>query len=163
MTYTSLPEPDKERVDSPLFDDLKGDWTATCQAQWQDYTGTYDQKVSFKVTLAGGPEQGPSSVSAMDSKDYDALFSYFKESAMKNGQDEATAEAYAKTKVAELFDEYKSEATRYAGKYRGQNRLVGLRFDAICICRNRLPSDADRRYGAASSGGRGGESGSFGR
>lgn len=127
---TSLPEPDKERVDSPLFDDLKGDWTATCQAQWQDYTGTYDQKVSFKVTLAGGPEQGPSSVSAMDSKDYDALFSYFKESAMKNGQDEATAEAYAKTKVAELFDEYKSEATRYAGKYRGQNRLVGLRFDA---------------------------------
>jgi len=29
---TSLPEPDKERVDSPLFDDLKGDWTATCQA-----------------------------------------------------------------------------------------------------------------------------------
>ena len=49
---------------------------------------------------------------------------------MKNGQDEATAEAYAKTKVAELFDEYKSEATRYAGKYRGQNRLVGLRFDA---------------------------------
>ena len=33
---TSLPEPDKERVDSPLFDDLKGDWTATCQAQWQD-------------------------------------------------------------------------------------------------------------------------------
>ena len=47
---------------------------------------------------------------------------------MKNGQDEATAEAYAKTKVAELFDEYKSEATRYAGKYRGQNRLVGLRI-----------------------------------
>ena len=47
----------------------------------------------------------------------------------------------------------------------GAINMLGLamRLDSICICRNRLPSDADRRYGAASSGGRGGESGSFGR
>lgn len=127
---SSLPEPDKARVESPLFEELKGDWTARCNAQWSDYTGDYNKEIKFKVTIAGEPEQGPSSINDMNKDDYNELFEYFKNSAMKNGQSEADAEAYAKTKVAELFDEYKSEAVRYAGKYRGQNRLVGLGFDA---------------------------------
>lgn len=126
-TSSSLPEQDKARVESSLFDDLKGDWTATYHAKWSDYTGEYDKDVSFKVTLAGEPAQGPSSFNS--GKDYDALFDYFKESAIKTGQNESDAAAYARTKVAELFEDYKSEATRYAGKYRGQNRLVGLGFD----------------------------------
>lgn len=145
---TSLAEKNKERVESSLFNDLKGDWTATCQAQWQDYAGDYDQKISFKITLDGKPEQGPSSVSAMAPEDYNALFDYFKNSAMNNGQTETEATAYAKTKVSELFDEYKSEAVRYADKYRGQNRLVGLGFDAAHEYKNSWDLFCDLDYSA---------------
>ena len=42
-------------------------------------------------------------------------------------------------------------------------RAFAGRLDSICICRNRLPFDAGRGYGAASSGRRRGESVSFGR
>ncbi len=122
-TSKSLAEPDKERVESPLFENLKGDWTATC-------TLSNNKPVSFKVTIDDKPEQGPASVNAMNQDNYNALLNYFKNSAIQNGKNEAEAESYAKTKVAELFDEYKAEANRYAGKYRGQNRLVGLGFDA---------------------------------
>lgn len=127
---TSLPEPDQAKVDSPLFESLKGDWTATCHLQWSDYNGSYDKDVSFKVTLDGGPAQGPASVEAMDQDQYQDLISYFTASAIKGGQSLENAAKYAKEKVAELFKEYKELAAHYGDKYRGQNRLVGLGFDA---------------------------------
>lgn len=120
---SSLPEPDKARVESLLFENLKGEWTATC-------TLSGNKPAKFKVTIDDKPEQGPASVNAMAPNNYNALLNYFKNSAKNNGMNDADAEKYAKEKVAELFDEYKSEASRYAGKYRGQNRLVGLGFDA---------------------------------
>lgn len=125
----SLPEQDKPRVESALFSDLVGDWTATCQASWYDYSGNMTTDTyTFKVTIAGEPEQGPASVSDMDKSSYDAMFDYFKQQAVANGSQEAEATDYAKTMISDLFKDYKTSAKKYADKYRGQNRMVGLGF-----------------------------------
>lgn len=110
---TSPEEPAKERVESSLFDDLLGDWTAV-------YKNSAAQAgTKFKVTIAAAPEcptgEIPSDVKTR-------LVEYYK--GLK-GISEAEAEAL----VQQEYQNFRSRAQRFGEKYREQNRLVCRGFE----------------------------------
>lgn len=108
---TTIPEPDAERVESSLFDELVGEWTATATVSSYDYyAGGYVEQgqMSRKVVISAGteyPEVLPEEV-------YDAYES------IGVGRDETDA----------LYSEFKTEADEFNARLRGQNRLLCLGF-----------------------------------
>lgn len=107
----TIPQPDAERVESGLFDDLVGEWTATATVASYDYNaGGYVEQgdMSTKVVISAGvsyPETLTDDVYAI----YEAI-----------GMDKAETDA--------LYEEFKTEAEEFNAKVRGQNRLLCLGF-----------------------------------
>ena len=108
---TSLREPDKAKVDSPLFEALLGDWTMSAATMGTNYSyENYDGGVrDVKVSISAGftyPETLPEEV-----------YETYKELA---GMD--------RDAVTALYDEFKQEVDEFNAKLKGQNRLLCLGF-----------------------------------
>ncbi len=112
---TTIPIPDAPRVESTLFEDLVGEWTATATL----FEATYDSSGNTVYVEGEDPVTSPVTISACPAY-----------------PDACPEEAYAaysdmtREEVDALYEEFKASAVRYAEKTRGQNRLVcqGLNF-----------------------------------
>ena len=115
---TSPEEPDQARVESSLFSDLLGDWTAVYTIK----SGTSTKELTFKVTIADAPECPEGAISA-DLKS--SLTDYYVRT-------KGISEAEAAALVEQEYANYQARAKRYGEKYRGQNRLVcrGLEYSS---------------------------------
>lgn len=102
-------QPADERVESPLFTELPGDWTMSANVSVYNYsTGGYaDDSQSIKVSIYDGLHDYPETLPS----DVYALY-----------PDMSTAE------VDQLYEEFKMEAEAYNAKVRGQNWLLCLGF-----------------------------------
>ena len=108
---TSIREPDKAKIDSPLFASLLGDWTMSAPVRGTNYNyEQYDAGVqSCKVTVSEGftyPETLPEDV-------YDTYEELV-------GMDREHVDA--------LYEEFKQEVDEFNIKLKGQNRLLCLGF-----------------------------------
>lgn len=107
----SKPRADAPRVESPLFDDLCGEWTATASVSvWNYSDGGYTPKaepVSTPVTIAGGIE-----IAETVPSDLVDLYPL-----------------WTPEKLAAMYEEYKEEGALFNRSVRGQNRLLCLGFN----------------------------------
>ncbi len=123
---TSAEEWGNNPIESPLFEELAGDWTATYKYErhfldenWQAQKETLEK--TFKVNIANGMYAGPAE---MDAETYNMLVNYYVE---QMGDDEATAKA----KVDDNFADFKKKAQHYSDKYRSLNRMIMTGFDPL--------------------------------
>ncbi|MEG2612928.1 MAG: hypothetical protein RR971_05500, partial [Alistipes sp.] len=114
-TNRSIIAPALPRVDSPLFEELVGEWTATATmftrsgSDWKDT----NEKVVSKVIISEAPaypEQCPEEAYAI----YEAA-------------------GKTRAEVDEIYADFKKTAVRYAQKIHGKNRLTcqGLDFGTV--------------------------------
>ncbi len=122
---TSAEQWGENPIESPLFTELAGDWTATYKYErhfvdenWEAQTETLEK--TFKVTIADGIDAGPAE---MDEETYNTLVNYY----VENGDDEATAKA----KVEGNFADFKEKAAHYSAKYRSLNRMIMTGFEPL--------------------------------
>ena len=127
--------PALERVNSTLFEDLKGDWTARIIQQkseysWETFEYTYYVDTTYTTLTLGYDfnEQTPASFDASHEA-YDAVFSSYVESALEKGYTEEEAADYAAKQVEKYFNDYKAMAQKYSDKYYNQNYIVGVGFE----------------------------------
>lgn len=126
--------PAKPRVESPLFQSLLGDWTASAKFWYSEYDETtftsrdVEYSGKSKVTISAGPTEAPDTFGP-GSDGYEGVYTYFLNAAKNQGFTDDQAAVYAQIKVADLYDEYVEYQQMYTNKYRGQNRLVCLGFD----------------------------------
>ena len=110
--YTTIKEPAKAPVESPLFADLLGDWTMSGSVEKYDYyTSAYVPAgtQSCKITITDGvtyPE-------TLDQSVYDTYKSLI---------------GYSKEQVDALYEEFKQEVEEFNAKLRSQNRLLCYGF-----------------------------------
>ncbi|MEG0498394.1 MAG: hypothetical protein RR522_00745, partial [Alistipes sp.] len=119
----SIPIPDLPRVDSPLFNDLVGDWTATIMPfvrnadhSWSVGTTPIVTKITISETPAY-PETCPAAA-------YEAY------------------EGKTKEEVDAIYDDFKKTAAKYTHKVHGQNRLTCQGLD-ICSAAKTYKSPVD--------------------
>ncbi len=122
---TSAKEWGLNPIDSPLFTELAGDWTATYKYEhhylnenWEAVKDIHEK--SFKMTIGSDLYQGPEQ---MDAETYNSLVNYY----MEGGDDEATAKA----KVEDNFADFKVKAKYYTEKYRSLNRMIVTGFEPL--------------------------------
>lgn len=118
LTYTT-PEENGTPIQSSLFTDLAGDWTATYKTY--DTSGKEVEK-KFKVTIGGKPGEVPSSFNSGET--YDAIVNWF----IKN---KGLTEDEAKQQVATDFATFKDRYAHFTEKYRNLNRLVIQGFEPL--------------------------------
>lgn len=106
-------------MSSPLFDKLKGTWTASYTYQ----KGGKQLTNEFPITFTQNADEGPSNVSGIDKTVYDNLLAYWKKTGLN--------EAAAKAKIEETFNDYKQSAAKYTKKYKDLNRVVGHGFTPL--------------------------------
>lgn len=108
---SSLREPDKAKVDSPLFTSLLGDWTMSAPVRGTNYYyEKYDAGVAnCKVTVCEGLTY-PESLS-------DEVYETYKELV-----------GMSRDQVDALYKEFKQEVEEFNAKLKGQNRLLCLGF-----------------------------------
>ncbi len=112
-------------IESPLFTELAGDWTATYKYEhhyldenWEAQKDILEK--TFKMTITNGITGYPEE---MDAETYNSLFNYY----VENGDDEATAKA----KVEDNFADFKAKAKHYSEKYRSLNRMIVTGFEPL--------------------------------
>ncbi|MEG2023721.1 MAG: hypothetical protein RRZ83_06380 [Alistipes sp.] len=112
--YKTICFPDAPRVESALFEQLQGDWTATVTC----YKTEYNQTTGDQYWDLKEPEKIKVVIS--DVPKYPATC-----------PEEAYAAYEGKTKaeVDAIYEDFKKASVRYASKVRGQNRLVCQGFD----------------------------------
>ena len=122
----TLPE-----VNSTLFEDLKGDWTARVirvKSEYDydiwDYVTTVDTTYST-ISLGGSFDNSPEAFDA-NHEAYQAIYDSYFMSALDKGATEEDAAVAAEKRVAEQFAEYKKMVAKYEEKYKGQNYILGL-------------------------------------
>lgn len=133
--------PALEPVNSTLFEDLKGDWTATIveqksESNWVEVDGSwfvvdtvYYDTLRTTITLGESFDKAPATFDA--SHEYYAnVYDSHYYNALEKGATEAEAAEYAQAMVAEQFAEYKEKVAKYEAKYKGQNYILGQGFDA---------------------------------
>ncbi len=123
---TSAEEWGQNPIESPLFTELAGDWTATYKYEhhylddsWQAQKDTLEK--TFKMTITDGVDQGPEE---MDAETKASLVNYYM---TENGDDEETAKA----KVEDNFVNFKERAAHYSEKYRSLNRMIVTGFEPL--------------------------------
>ncbi|MEG1672237.1 MAG: hypothetical protein RR298_01790 [Alistipes sp.] len=121
--------PDAPRVDSPLFTDLTGDWTATIRRWmrvWDQSTGDAsweldNEPIKVKVVVSDEP--------AYPATCPEAAYAVY--------------EGKTRDEVDKLYADFKKVAEKYKGKVRGQNRLVCQGFDVNPESTGRYMSPVD--------------------
>ncbi len=107
-SQTTMDEVLGDRVESSLFDDLIGDWTAVYSVKADTYHAA--GKYKNKVTISAGvtyPDQ-------LDESVYEAYY--------------ALGDTWTQEMVDELYAEFKSECDDYNASVRGNNRLLCMGF-----------------------------------
>ena len=123
--------PALERVNSSLFDDLKGEWTAriiheVSEYSWETFDYTYYTDTTY-TTLSLGASFDNSPETFDESNEYYVnVYTSHYDNAIEKGATEAQADEYAKAQVAAQFAEYKEKVAKYENKYYGQNYILGL-------------------------------------
>ena len=127
--------PALERVNSTLFEDLKGDWTARIIQQkseysWETFEYTYYTDTTYTTLTLGYDfnEQTPASFDASHEA-YENVFSSYVESALEKGYTEEEANEYAAKQVEKYFNDYKAMAQKYSDKYYNQNYIMAVGFE----------------------------------
>ncbi len=129
--------PAQERVNSSLFESLKGDWTARIIQQkseysWETFEYTYYIDTTYTTLTLGYDfnEQTPASFDASH-EGYEAVFNSYVASAMEKDPtlEKPAAEEYAAEQVEKYFNDYKAMANKYSNKYYNQNYIVGIGFE----------------------------------
>lgn len=110
---TSPEEPAKERVESSLFNDLLGDWTAVYKSD------KCAEGAKFKVTIAAAPERPEGAIPADLKKKLTDYYVNLKQ----------ISEEQAAALVEQEYQNYQDRAKRFGEKYREQNRLVCRGFE----------------------------------
>ncbi len=139
---TSAEEWGLNPIESPLFTELAGDWTATYKYEhhyldenWQAQKDVLEK--TFKMTIADGVFSYPET---MDSETYNSLVNYY----VENGDDEATAKA----KVESNYADFKEKAKHYSDKYRSLNRMVVTGFEPLHAYKSAWDLAVDLNYSA---------------
>lgn len=110
----TAPEETGTPIQSSLFTDLAGEWTASMT--YLNASGDTVKNGKFKVIIGGNPaSDAPSSFTS--GADYDKLVQYY----VKYRD---MTEAEAKAEVADQFKQFQERASHYVQKYRNLNRLV---------------------------------------
>ncbi|MBE6210299.1 MAG: hypothetical protein E7130_01525 [Rikenellaceae bacterium] len=125
--------PDAERVESPLFTDLLGDWTATTTLYAtkthyvQDENGKYvEDENGYPITEKENIVQEVKSKVTIGDL-------YYPESLTQDVYDLYAKYGFTKEQTDAMFEEGKALAANFNRKVRGQNRLLcqGLDFDLL--------------------------------
>lgn len=135
----SAEKPALAPVESPLFESLKGDWTArfiqkhtetiwlsdesmenwwTVDSVWVDTTYT-------TISLGKSFDNSPATFDESNEA-YANVYGSLYDSAIEKGYTDEVADSIAKAQVAEQFAEYKAMVEKYENKYKGQNYILGL-------------------------------------
>ena len=140
----SVALPPLDPVDSDLFENLKGEWTARIiqrqsETNWvSDETGENWWTVdtvwidTLYTTISLGADFDNSPAVLDENEDYyiDAYAHHYL-NAIENGSTEEAADEYAKEQVENQFAEYKEMAEKYKNKYQSQNYILGLGLEDI--------------------------------
>ena len=136
--------PALEPVNSSLYEDLKGDWTARIIQQqvetfwmsdetgenWWTVDSVWVDTTYTTLSLGQSFDNSPANLDENYDAYWDIYASHFNK-ALENGATEEQADEYAKTQVAAQFAQYKEMVTKYENKYQGQNYILGLGLDAL--------------------------------
>ena len=131
-------------VSSSLFEDLKGEWTARVIEQksetlwmcdetmenWWTVDSTWVDTTYTTLSLGADFDKSPATFDETNEY-YSVVYDSHYYNALENGATEEQADEYAKAQVAAQFALYKEAATKYENKYKGQNYILGLGFDAF--------------------------------
>ena len=134
--------PALEPVNSTLFEDLKGEWTARIIQRLAETFYYYEEDdVEFEnlivvdsvwfdtiyttITLGADFDNSPAVLDENDDYYIDAYAHHYL-NAIENGATEEAADEYAKEQVENQFADYKEKVERYKNKYEGQNYILGL-------------------------------------
>lgn len=125
----------QERVNSTLFEDLKGDWTLRIIQQkseysWETFDYTYYVDTTYTTLTLGVDfnEETPESFDASNEA-YESVFNSYVESALEKGATEEEAADYATKQVEKYFNDYKAMAKKYSDKYYNQNYIMAIGFE----------------------------------
>ena len=136
--------PTLDPVNSSLFEDLKGEWTARIiqthsetlwmsdesMENWWTVDSTWIDTTYTTLSLGQSFDNSPASFDESIDAYWDVYATHFNK-ALENGATEEQADEYAKTQVDAQFALYKEAAAKYENKYKGQNYLLGLGLDAL--------------------------------
>ena len=136
--------PALDPVESSLYEDLKDEWTARIiqkhsdQLWMSDETGdnwwtvdtTWIDTTYTTLSLGAGFDKSPATFDETD-ENYSAAYETHYYNALEKGATEEEADEYAKAQVAAQFAQYKELVTKYENKYKDQNYILGLGFDAL--------------------------------
>ena len=136
--------PALEPVNSSLYEDLKGDWTARIIQQqvetfwmsdetgenWWTVDSVWVDTTYTTLSLGQSFDNSPANLDENYDAYWDIYSSHFNK-ALENGATEEQSDEYAKAQVAAQFAQYKEMVTKYENKYQGQNYILGLGLDAL--------------------------------
>ena len=121
-------------VESSLFEDLKGEWTARVIRMKSVYDEEIWDYVTSRDTVYSTISLGESFDNSPETFDenheaYSLIYDSYLWAAMEDGASEEEAAEIAKDRVVEQFEDYKKTVTKYEEKYKGQNYILGLGFE----------------------------------
>ena len=131
-------------VDSPLFEELKGEWTARIiqthsetlwmsdesMENWWTVDSTWVDTTYTTLSLGADFDKSPATFDETD-ENYSAAYETHYYNALEKGATEEEADEYAKAQVAAQFAQYKDAVVKYEEKYKSQNYILGLGLDAL--------------------------------
>ena len=131
-------------VDSPLFEELKGEWTARIiqthsetlwmsdesMENWWTVDSTWVDTTYTTLSLGADFDKSPATFDETD-ENYSAAYETHYYNALEKGVTEEEADEYAKAQVAAQFAQYKDAVVKYEEKYKSQNYILGLGLDAL--------------------------------
>ena len=131
-------------VDSPLFEELKGEWTARIiqthsetlwmsdesMENWWTVDTTWIDTTYTTLSLGADFDKSPATFDETD-ENYSAAYETHYYNALEKGATEEEADEYAKAQVAAQFAQYKDAVVKYEEKYKSQNYILGLGLDAL--------------------------------
>ncbi len=121
-------------VESSLFEELKGEWTARVIRMKSVYDEEIWDYVTSRDTVYSTISLGESFDNSPETFDenheaYSLIYDSYLWAAMEDGASEEEAAKIAKDRVVEQFEDYKKTVTKYEEKYKGQNYILGLGFE----------------------------------
>lgn len=115
----------KERVESPLFADLLGEWTATATVKYSEYDYDIWDYVYHEVEMTSKVVIGNPAYPETLSEDVYALYE---------------AGGISREETDALYEDFKRESAIFEEDVRNQNRMVCLGFDFAASWEGQLPS-----------------------
>ena len=127
-----------------IAENLKGEWTARIIQQqsetfwmsdetmenWWTVDSVWIDTTYTTISLGSSFDNSPASFDENVDAYWDVFSTHFNK-ALENGATEEQADKYAQEQTAAQFAQYKDAVAKYENKYKGQNYILGLGFDAL--------------------------------